>query len=90
MRPKVDPITLEIVGNLLMSVSEEMGITLVKTAFSTNIKERKDCSTAVFDAEGNMIAQAEYVPMHLGSMLDIVKEVLKNYEKEEIKPGICL
>lgn len=87
MRPKVDPITLEIVGNLLMSVSEEMGITLVKTAFSTNIKERKDCSTAVFDAEGNMIAQAEYVPMHLGSMLDIVKEVLKNYEKEEIKPG---
>ncbi|WP_391560477.1 hydantoinase B/oxoprolinase family protein [Robertmurraya sp.] len=84
---QVDPITLEIVGNLLLSVAEEMGITLVKTAFSTNIKERKDCSTAVFDAKGNMTAQAEYVPMHLGSMLDVVNEVLKRYPTDSIYPG---
>ncbi|HCX50777.1 MAG TPA: hydantoinase [Bacillus sp. (in: Bacteria)] len=87
MKTKVDPITLEIVGNLLLSVAEEMGITLVKTAFSTNIKERKDCSTAVFDSRGNMTAQAEYVPMHLGSMLDVVNEVLKRYPLDSIHQG---
>jgi N-methylhydantoinase B len=87
MSQKVDPITLEIVGNLLLSIAEEMGITLVKTAFSTNIKERKDCSSAVFDAKGNMIAQAEYVPMHLGSMLDVVNEVLRNHPIDSINPG---
>ncbi len=84
---KIDPITLEIVGNLLLSIAEEMGVTLVKTAYSTNIKERKDCSTAIFDAKGNMIAQAEYVPMHLGSMLDVVNEVLKRFPVESIRPG---
>lgn len=83
----VDAITLEIVGNLLLSIAEEMGVTLVKTAYSTNIKERKDCSTAVFDAKGNMIAQAEYVPMHLGSMHDVVIQILKRYSIESIKPG---
>ena len=86
MKP-IDPITLEIVGNLVLSVAEEMGVTLVKTAYSTNIKERKDCSVAIFDARGQMIAQAEYVPMHLGSMLDIVKAVLDKYPLEDIKPG---
>ncbi|MFZ4451682.1 hydantoinase B/oxoprolinase family protein [Salibacterium aidingense] len=86
MSKKVDPITLEIIGNLLLSISEEMGITLVKTAFSTNIKERKDCSTAIFDGKGNMIAQAEYVPMHLGSMLDVVHRILEKYPKDQIYP----
>nr|WP_263326383.1 hydantoinase B/oxoprolinase family protein [Neobacillus sp. Marseille-Q6967] len=84
---QVDAITLEIVGNVLLSIAEEMGVTLVKTAYSTNIKERKDCSTAVFDAKGNMISQAEYVPMHLGSMLDVVNQILKRYPLESIKPG---
>ena len=83
----VDPITLEIIGNLLLSVAEEMGVTLVKTAYSTNIKERKDCSTAIFDTKGNLIAQAEYVPMHLGSMLEVVNEILKRFPVETIKPG---
>ncbi|MEN6316010.1 MAG: hydantoinase B/oxoprolinase family protein [Clostridiaceae bacterium] len=84
---KIDPITLEIVANMLLSVAEEMGVTLVKTAYSTNIKERKDCSTAIFDGKGNMIAQAEHVPMHLGSMLGVVQAVLKKYPEEMIKPG---
>lgn len=87
MKKKVDPITLEIVGNLLLSIADEMAVTLVKTAFSTNIKERKDCSSAVFNAKGSMVAQAEYVPMHLGSMLDVVNSILEQYDLNEIQPG---
>lgn len=87
MKRNVDPVTVEIIGNLLLSVAEEMGATLVKTAVSTNIKERKDCSTAVFDARGKMVAQAEHIPMHLGSMLGIVEEILKKYPLADILPG---
>jgi len=87
MNHKVSPVTLEIMGNLILSVAEEMGITLVKTAYSTNIKERKDASTAIFDANGGMIAQAEHVPMHLGSMLGIVKEILNKFPLSSIQPG---
>lgn len=84
---KVDPITTEIIGNLLLSIAEEMGHVITRSAYSTNIKERKDLSTAVFDGEGNMVAQAELVAMHLGSLLGIVKEVLNQYDLEKIYPG---
>lgn len=87
MRNKVDAVTVEIVGNLLLSIAEEMGIAIIKSAYSTNIKERRDISTAVFDPNGNMVAQAEHVPMHLGSLLSIIKEVYKKYPRETIKPG---
>ncbi|GGB39244.1 hydantoinase B/oxoprolinase family protein [Virgibacillus dakarensis] len=87
MENNISPITLEIMGNLILSVAEEMGVTLVKTAYSTNIKERKDASTAVFDMKGRMIAQAEHVPMHLGSMLSVVTEVLKKFPISSIKEG---
>ncbi|MFK9093845.1 hydantoinase B/oxoprolinase family protein [Bacillus salipaludis] len=87
MKNRVDAVTVEIVGNLLLSIAEEMGIAIIKSAYSTNIKERRDISTAVFDPEGNMVAQAEHVPMHLGSLLSIIKEVYKKYPKEMIKPG---
>lgn len=87
MNHKVDAVTVEIVGNLLLSIAEEMGIAIIKSAYSTNIKERRDISTAVFDPEGNMVAQAEHVPMHLGSLLSIIKEVYKKYPAERIKPG---
>lgn len=83
----IDAVTTEIIGNLLLSIAEEMGHVIIKSAYSTNIKERRDLSTAVFDSEGNMVAQAEHVAMHLGSLLGIVKEVLKKYESENIKPG---
>ncbi len=82
-----DPVTIEIVGNLLLSVAEEMGAALIRSAFSSNIKERKDCSTAVFNTEGDMIAQAEHIPMHLGSMLTIIEEIYKRYPKGELKEG---
>src|SRR2546428_13423111 len=63
-----DPIRLEVFKNLLSGIAEEMGVTLCRTAFSPNIKERKDFSCALFDGEGHMIAQAEHIPVHLGAM----------------------
>lgn len=84
---KIDGILLEVIGNTFMSIAEEMGAVLVKSAYSTNIKERKDCSCALFDAQGNTIAQAEHIPMHLGSLLGLIGEIQKNYQPEQIYPG---
>lgn len=87
MSGRLDPITVEIFNNNLLAVAEEMGVTLVQTAFSTNIKERRDCSTALFDNTGRMLAQAEHIPMHLGSLLGAVEAVLTKYGPEGIHPG---
>lgn len=84
---KVDPITVEVLSNAFMSIAEEMGGILVRTAYSTNIKERKDCSCALFNADGETIAQAEHIPVHLGSMLGIVSEIKKKYPLGTIKEG---
>ncbi|MDS0476775.1 hydantoinase B/oxoprolinase family protein [Natrinema sp. 1APR25-10V2] len=73
----IDPVTLEVLRNQLESVAEEMGQTLIQGAYSPNIKERRDCSTALFDADGRMVAQAEHIPVHLGAMpaaVDAVRE----------------
>jgi N-methylhydantoinase B len=83
----IDPITVEVIGSYLMTVAEEMGVTLVRTAFSPNIKERGDCSTAVFDRDGHTIAQAPRIPIHLGSMLGLVAEVLARYPLDSLGPG---
>ncbi len=72
----IDPVTLEILRNQLESVAEEMGHVLITGAYSPNIKERQDCSTALFDSEGNMVAQAEHIPVHLGAMPDAVDVVM--------------
>jgi N-methylhydantoinase B len=61
-------VRLQVVGYALRAVAEEMGAALIRSAFSANIKERRDCSTAIFDAAGRMIAQAEHIPVHLGAM----------------------
>ena len=79
-----DPIKLELYKNILTSVSEEMGVTLQRTAFSPNIKERLDFSCAVFDASGQMVAQAAHIPVHLGSM---PLSVLAAIEHTEMEPG---
>ena len=73
-----DPILLEIYRNKLSSIAEEMGLVLQRSAFSPNIKERKDLSCAVFDARGRLIAQAEHIPVHLGSMPMSVMSALRN------------
>src|ERR671914_979623 len=65
---KFDPTTLEIYRALYTSVAEEMGTALRRTSFSPNIKERRDYSCAVFDAQGRVIAQGDHMPVHLGSM----------------------
>jgi N-methylhydantoinase B len=70
-------IQLQIVGSLLRAAAEEMGAVLVRSAFSANIKERRDCSTGLFDARGRMIAQAEHIPVHLGAMPDSVAAVME-------------
>ena len=69
-------IELQILGSLLRAIAEEMGAVLVRSAFSANIKERRDCSTALFDEAGRMIAQAEHIPVHLGAMPDAVAAVM--------------
>jgi len=68
-------IELQVLGAALRSIADEMGAALVRSAFSANIKERRDCSTALFDARGRMIAQAEHIPVHLGAMPDAVAAV---------------
>jgi N-methylhydantoinase B len=66
---------LQLIGSSLRSIADEMGAVLVRSAFSANIKERRDCSTALFDPGGRMIAQAEHIPVHLGAMPDAVAAV---------------
>ncbi|MBX9879843.1 MAG: hydantoinase B/oxoprolinase family protein [Candidatus Obscuribacterales bacterium] len=82
---KVDPIKLELFNNLFMSIAENMGVTLQSTSHSVNIKERLDFSCAIFDSEGNLIANAPHIPVHLGSMGDSIRSVIET-NKDSIKP----
>ena len=68
----MDPVTLQVMANALRAVAEEMEAALVRSAFSPNIKERRDCSTAIFDAEGRMVVQSASIPVHLGAMPEAV------------------
>src|SRR6185437_727248 len=81
---KFDPTTLEIYRALYTSVAEEMGVTLRRTSFSPNIKERRDYSCAVFDSDGRVIAQGDHMPVHLGSMPMAVAAALRDVK---IEPG---
>ena len=71
----LDPVTLQVMANALRAVAEEMEAALVRSAFSPNIKERRDCSTALFDAEGRMVVQSASIPVHLGAMPEAVEAV---------------
>ncbi|MEW6173327.1 MAG: hydantoinase B/oxoprolinase family protein [Bacillota bacterium] len=84
---RVDPVTLEVLRNALQSAAEEMGVTLTRTAHSPNIKDRRDCSTAVYTPAGELVAQAEHIPLHLGLMPAVVKKVLEYYPVENLEPG---
>ncbi|MGW1156444.1 hydantoinase B/oxoprolinase family protein [Streptomyces rubiginosohelvolus] len=83
---RVDPVLLEVFNSLFMSIAEQMGVRLENTAHSVNIKERLDFSCALFDAEGNLIANAPHIPVHLGSMGESIKEVLRRNEGT-LRPG---
>jgi N-methylhydantoinase B len=79
----LDPVSLQVMIGGLRAACDEMGATLIRSAYSANIKERHDCSTALFDARGELVMQAEHIPVHLGSMPDAVAAVLD----EEHHPG---
>jgi N-methylhydantoinase B len=81
----LDPITLQVMIGGLRAACDEMGATLIRSAYSANVKERHDCSTALFDAAGELVMQAEHIPVHLGSMPDAVAAVLG----EEHRPGVA-
>ncbi|MQA97575.1 MAG: helix-turn-helix domain-containing protein [Streptosporangiales bacterium] len=83
----IDPVQVEVIGSALSSIAEEMGETLVKASYATNIKERRDCTTALFDAEGRTLAQAEHIPIHLGSLMGIVGAVRERYADTDIRDG---
>ncbi|MBR0669655.1 hydantoinase B/oxoprolinase family protein [Neoroseomonas soli] len=85
--PVLDPITVEVIGAALSSIVEETGEALIRASYSTNIKERRDCSTALFDTEGNTLCQAEHIPIHLGSFIGIVPHILKLHRVEDMQPG---
>ncbi|MFC8350720.1 hydantoinase B/oxoprolinase family protein [Streptomyces sp. NPDC057280] len=83
---KVDPVLLEVFNNLFMSIAEQMGARLESTAQSVNIKERLDFSCALFDPDGNLVANAPHIPVHLGSMGTSVKEVIRR-RVSAMRPG---
>ncbi|WP_261717819.1 hydantoinase B/oxoprolinase family protein [Streptomyces sp. FZ201] len=83
---KADPVLLEVFNNLFMSIAEQMGARLESTAQSVNIKERLDFSCALFDPDGNLVANAPHIPVHLGSMGTSVKEVIER-RGDAMRPG---
>jgi N-methylhydantoinase B len=83
----IDPVTLEVARNACAAVAEEMNATLVRTAYSPNVTERRDCSCAVFDAAGDLVAQAENIPVHLGAMPFSVAAALDAFPGDELAPG---
>lgn len=82
-----DPIAMEVFSNRLLSITEDMGNRLVRASFSPNIKERKDCSVAMFDRRGRLVAQAAHIPMHLGSLSGGVEAVLGVYGLDNVREG---
>lgn len=83
----IDPILTEVIYNQVLGAAEEMGSTLARTAYSPNIKQRFDFSTAVIGADGEILAQAPRIPIHLGSMLGAVQQLLVTRKLSDIKPG---
>ncbi|MEM1430445.1 MAG: hydantoinase B/oxoprolinase family protein [Pseudomonadota bacterium] len=80
-------IRMGVIHERLLAVAEDVGQLLIRGAFSSNIKERRDCSTAIFDGAGRLIAQADHMPIHIGSLLWGLRALLKRYAPEEIAEG---
>ena len=87
MAGKIDTVTVEVVRNLLMSIAEETYGIIVRSAYSTNMKERRDVCTAVIDPDGNSVAQVESLAALLGSMLSVVPNIYEKFGRENVKPG---
>ncbi|MFP9190959.1 hydantoinase B/oxoprolinase family protein [Natrialbaceae archaeon A-CW1-1] len=84
---RIDAVTLEVIRNACSAIAEEMNANLIRTGYSPNIKERRDCSCAVFDDNGRLLSQAENMPVHLGAMPFSVEAALERYSPESLSPG---
>lgn len=83
----LDPVTFSVIWGGLLSAAAEMGVTLTRTAYSVAVREGSDFSTGVFDSHGNIVAQGDYSPGHLGSMAFAVRQMLADHPREELRPG---
>lgn len=83
----LDPVTFSVIWGGLLSAAAEMGVTLMRTAYSVAVREGSDFSTGVFDSHGNIVAQGDYSPGHLGSMAFAVRQMLADFPREELEPG---
>lgn len=84
---QADPVTVEVVGNLMLSIAEETCLSIIKSAYSTNIKERRDVSAAVVGPEGDLVAQADYLPIHLNAFLTFIPYIYRHFDRSKIVPG---
>jgi N-methylhydantoinase B len=82
-----DAVQMEVFSNRLLAIAEDMGSILIRSSFSSNIKERRDCATALFDARGRLVAQADLIPIHLAAMMGGVHAILRRYDLAELAPG---
>ena len=88
MNKKVDPVIVEVIRNLLLSIADETNTVIIKSAYSTNIKERRDNTVAIMDGDGNVVAQVESsIPILLATSLYMAKNVIRKFGKENIHPG---
>src|ERR1700685_674307 len=82
-----DAIAMEIFSNRMLSITESMASDMMRSSFSAQIKERRDFSVGIFDAQGRLIAQGTHIPLHLGSLLGSVEAVLQRYRLEDMSKG---
>jgi N-methylhydantoinase B len=85
----VDRITTEVVSHRFRAATDEMMATLVKTAYSPNIKERKDCSVACFAANGDLVSLTAASPLHLSSLMGMVQNLTRRFALSDMRPGTC-
>lgn len=85
-KKKIDQIMVEVIGNALQSIAEQMGVVLIRSAYSTNIKERRDCSCAIFDSKGKLVTLAEHIPIHLGSMQGLMRKIIEDFNSWNFQP----
>ena len=89
MNKKVDPVIVEVIRNLLLSIADETNTVIIKSAYSTNIKERRDNTVAIMDGDGNVVAQVESsIPILLATSLYMAKNVIRKFGKENTEKNI--
>lgn len=88
--PALNAVDLEIARNRLESIAEEVGTALIRTSYSPNIKDRRDCSAGIYQPDGQLIAQAEHIPLHLGLMPTLIRRALEDFGTQNLRPGDVL